>query len=149
MKILFLGMDGIILSGSHQINELMAGRTAQPDKVVLPEDKITNLKTIVEKTDAKIVFSNELRVFNKAFNNIKEQLTKHGIEVYGITPFIEKASKTIEIESWLKERKDIESFAILDNSTNMDQYQERIVNCPWFDGLGKEQTNRVIEILSA
>ena len=111
MKVIFLDVDGVL-------NSSQDGFT-----IKLGTNKhLELLKQIVDKTDAKIVLSSSWRINNKTKSFIENKLNEYGMSIISSTPDL-GSSRGEEIKSWLRETIDfIDSFVILDDDSDMDEY---------------------------
>ena len=134
MKVIFLDVDGVLNSTASLMSD---------DS--LEEALLLNLKTLVEKTDAKIVLSSSWRVMFNALRSLMNRLGNLGMFIFGMTQdgvswkwakqhhlkpsekyhdvytnwegkkFDISTDRGLEIYKWLDEHKDVESFVILDD----------------------------------
>ncbi|MDE7380098.1 MAG: hypothetical protein K2N14_03500, partial [Clostridia bacterium] len=90
MKIIFLDIDGVL-------NSLKYDASRDKRKLTnIDETRLPILKSIVEKTGAKIVLSStwreywdkDPRICRKAGVYINETFAKYGLEVYDKTPYL-------------------------------------------------------------
>ena len=73
-KVIFLDVDGILNSS----------RTLYED-ISLEDDLISNLKELVDKTDAKIILSSSWRFSTEAIATLMDKLDKFGLVISGMT----------------------------------------------------------------
>ena len=121
MKIIFLDIDGV----------LKEDRQGAP----FLGESFSLLKTLVDRTGAKLVMSSSWKVKYKAFvdNGFKTDiedikklyavLTEYGLSIFDYTPYlnIEKAiRRPTEIREYLAAAKDVEGFCILDDRDEFD-----------------------------
>lgn len=148
MKIIFLDIDGVIkedFSGAPFL-----------------DDSLSLLKSIVDKTGAKIVMSstwktkyknfvdNEFKTDIEDIQNLYNALTKHGLSIYDGTPLhkIEKSiRRPFEIKEYLHNAENIESFCILDDRDEF-QWNELTKNLV-LTYLGKDENGKKIAHLTA
>ena len=119
MKVIFLDLDGVLNSRAYDRKRNWDELTA------IDETRLPILKSIVEATGAKIVFSSTWRVhWNKDLKEcdgdgvyIVETFAKFGLEIYDKTPDLGLyAERRDEIKSWLEGAgEEIESFVIIDD----------------------------------
>ncbi len=126
MKIIFLDIDGVL-------NVYPQGSDKYGSK--FHTHFMDNLKIIVEKTDAKIVISSTWRM---AGLDEMQDMWKHrnlAGEVIDITPnHMVKTGSTLqrgkEIQEWLEFHPEVVNYIILDDDTDMEEYQmNNFVQC--------------------
>lgn len=137
MKVIFLDVDGV-LNSSQDGFTIKLGTSKH----------LELLKQIVEKTDAKIVLSSSWRISNKTKLFIENKLNEYGMSIISTTPDL-GSSRGEEIESWLRETTDfIESFVILDDGPDMEEYTHtRLVQTNRDMGLQETDVIKAINIL--
>lgn len=160
MKIIFLDFDGVL--NSARFMETNAQGLQFGHSQIDPE-AIERLNRIVEMTGAQIVISSSWRhVWSK--NEIVRMMEKRGFRhsdaVIDITPSLQ-GPRGDEIAQWLgmederrridAERGDVESFVILDDSTDFPdpEMQDHFVNTDFDVGLTDDDANRAIFILGS
>jgi len=137
MKVIFLDVDGVL-------NSSQDGFT-----IKLGTNKhLELLKQIVDKTDAKIVLSSSWRINNKTKSFIENKLNDYGMSIISSIPDL-GSSRGEEIKSWLRETIDfIDSFVILDDDSDMDEYtRARLVQTNRDMGLQETDVIKAINIL--
>lgn len=125
MKILFLDIDGVLISNASA--RKYGVRKADPELVKL-------LNQITHATGAQIVVSSTWRVFD----DIEKILVEWGVTapVMGKTCYPHGLARGIEIHEWLLETKlEIERFAILDDDQCMEPLMGHLVLTKWATGL--------------
>lgn len=147
MKILFLDIDGVLISGDYLHQEVAAGRSSIPSTMVLPEDKIHLLKEIIDTTGAEIVLSSTWRIHDDTFLNLQRQLYKESMLIYHWTGPC-RHTRIDEIKEWLI-GKSVKQFCILDDCPEMAEFTTtNLVRTYWDYGLQKEHVQKVIDILN-
>ena len=141
MKIIFLDIDGVIkedYSGAPFLDE-----------------SLSLLKSVVDRTDAKIVMSSTWKTKYKNFvengyktdiediRRLYDVLTKHGLAIYDGTPLyrIEKTvRRPTEIKEYLCNAKNIENFCIIDDRDEFewDELTDNLV----LTRLGKDENGK-------
>ena len=116
MKIIFLDIDGVIKEDRQGVPFL--------------DESLSVLKSIVDKTGAKLVMSSTWKVKYKDFidngfvteykdiEKLYNVLCRHGLSIFDYTPLlkIEKpVRRPTEIKNYLSGAEDVESFCILDD----------------------------------
>ena len=169
MRIVFLDVDGPLTYSEYE-NEETAG--IDPEKVKL-------LKEICDKTDAKVVIISSWRggrdYTPRIYHVLIDVLTKYGVEVIGDAPYIDSViegevpnpctfediakikikhgtGRAAEVQQWLNEHPDTESFVILDDEDFgwADYgYEKHWVRPTWFGngGLKQVHVDNAIKIL--
>lgn len=155
MKVIFLDFDGVI--------------TTERSRYKLDKEKMELVKSICDKTDAKIVISSSWRL-NTLENTILNITTVRNPEtgvpflmpelVVGVTKRMYAFSledknrhylipRGVEIERYLREHKEVDRYVILDDDNDMFLCQ-----APYFVktnteiGITEEDANKAIEILN-
>jgi hypothetical protein len=149
MKILFLDIDGVL--NSHEDFRTTRSTTGK----VLNMDMVARLKTIIERTDAKVVISSTWRRYPKHMRFFRD---KTGIRYIAMTPVIEMAGSYLvgdrgeEIQRWMDTHKayDIESYVILDDENDfLPHQQEHFVETGYYHGgLLGQHVEKAVEILN-
>ena len=155
MKVIFLDIDGVL-------NLCYEGRDEYGS--LFHPHLVDNLRRLIDKTGAKIVISSTWRMSGLVI--MKEMWIKRELpgEVIDITPnFMKHYGTTLcrgkEIDAYLKDHPEVESYVILDDDTDMEDHQlDRFVktsgNSDHEDcvdigyGLTKICTDKAIEILN-
>ncbi len=128
MKVIFLDIDGVLNSEKDLLE-------SKGDSEIF-DRPLALLKELVESTKAKIVISSTWRIgYSKSgrnswygeeiFKTLTDRLREYQMEVYDITPVINKpgVQRGDEIRLWLENTKeDIESFVILDDDADMCEF---------------------------
>jgi len=142
IKIIFLDIDGVL----NYINS-----------EILDENCLYNLEEIVRQTNAKIVITSTWKQFwehpklefHKYKISLVSKLKQHNMEIYDFAPNL-KRHRTKEVQQWLKEHVDIESFVVIDDwafDFKLEMKDNFVQTC-WYDkGLEENHRNKAIEIL--
>ena len=149
MKIIFLDFDGPIIPLQSHTTRRPLERKAWPDAVAA-------LNRITDTTGAKIVVSSNWRM--DKILDMRKLLTGWGVtgEVIGMTPVrfqqVDKvwtsAPRGREIGAYLKGRKDVESFVILDDDNDMERYEPYLIQTPFETGLTEKDADLAIDMLT-
>ena len=145
-----------------------AERSALLQVPIAPEC-MARLNRIIAETGAKIVISSSWRLFAR-WEDLGPALARYGLiaEVIGETPDLvndpvwlgawrtregapfayERLERGMEIAEWLKERTDVESFAILDDCSDMASVKDRLVLCDPVIGLDDPDVERAVWLLT-
>ncbi len=153
MKVIFLDFDGV-LNGIRYIN-LMTRENKFG--ILLDPERLELLKQIVDETDAKIVLSTSWREHwnrNPQFcdeigDEINQTFGEYGLEIYSKTPDI-TAQREYQIESWLKEHTEAESFIVLDDmAMDLPFLNHRFIRTSGFlGGLTEDDVEMAIKLLN-
>ena len=161
-KIAFLDIDGVLNSNQtcfyfrmNDINQNGYGgffdkyETPTNANVCWGQDLVDNLRTIVEKTNAKIVISSTWRINHP----VKQFIEMFKVYYWENAPVIDKTIHTgerrgYEIQDYLDKHPDVTNYVILDDSSDMlDSQREHFVKTSPSFGLTKEDAERAIAIL--
>lgn len=114
MKVLFLDIDGVLNKRSDW-------------EVIMPNmsNKLLNrvllgrVHTIIKETNCKIVLSSTWRIFEKDIKYLEE----YGqLDIFDKTPML-KGPRGLEIQAWLEEYPEVETYAIVDDDGDMLESQ--------------------------
>ena len=161
-KYIFLDIDGV-LNSEHTWNNKMSN--------CINHKYLENLRTIVEKTDAKIILSSSWRVYFGEYTKeprntfaiyLVTALAKHNLKLHDMTPFIKgqfSNERGLEIKTYIDQHK-ITDYVIIDDEefsdfkthldmsrfiqTNFGNKTTTIEN----EGLNKKIAEKAIEILN-
>jgi hypothetical protein len=154
MRIIFLDFDGpIIPLASHEAARGLMEKAWPPCIAVL--------NRITDATGAKIVLSTSWRWPSQKGPQADELLRRWGAtgEIIGSTPILESAWKPEnklwigvprgrEIQAWLDEHTDVDSFVIIDDDGDMEHLCSRLIQTPFEIGLTEADADRAIEMLT-
>ena len=171
MKVIFLDVDGVL--NTSKIFDRIYISTGKSE-LEIDEFRLKYLKTIVDKTDAKIVLSSTWRNFfmkednkiiprnnkGKKFNDL---LTNYDIEIFDIlSNNYSDINRENLVNEWLSNRDDIDDFIIIDDEPNMFKSlldkliktskvnnNEMLINMDDCIGLCEEHINKAIEMLNS
>lgn len=146
MRVLFLDMDGVVLSGE----DLWAsGRNRY-----LPPDKIALVKEVCDRSGAIIVLSSTWRFSD----DTESQLRNSGLCLHRDwrTPMSGRIGSIFvgkcrgdEIAGWLVDHPEVESWAIVDDDSDMLPCQlDRFVQTPFVTGIARDHAERLVAILN-
>ena len=161
MKIIFLDVDGVLNAGMR-VREGTLGFEIQD--WVLPK-AVEHLNRITDATGAKLVISSTWRL-GKTLSELKEMFARVGVtgEVISKTERGEcswhhrlgakecyQGHRGAEIHDWLTQKvppgERVESFVILDDSSDMLPYHDRHVHTDLYIGLSRRKANAAIKLL--
>lgn len=146
MKVLFLDIDGVVLSGQ----ELWRTRNNR----YLPPEKIALVKEVCDRTGAVIVVSSTWRMSD----DTEAQLRDAGLPLHDDwrTPFNREMRGSLyiadrrggEIEQWLEQHPEGGAYAIVDDDDDMLGRQiDSFVQTPFETGIDREHVERLVAIL--
>lgn len=126
MKVIFLDFNGVLdTSGKMDIIDM---------------DNLFILGELVDKMEAKVVISSSVKNtyyytghHNKVMNYLMETLVNYGIEIYGITPWMDTREE--EIREYLNKHPEITDYLIIDDDYYFEAMKEHMVKLiPQSDG---------------
>lgn len=145
MKVLFLDIDGVLNSGRSAMafdgrpHSFRPGCMAKFDHVA-----IGLVRELCRQTDCSIVLSSDWRYMH----TIHEVANGLDLPVFDFTPRM-TGSRGKEIDAWLADRTDIESFAIVDDVPEMfDCHPGQFVLSDDHNGLSMANYSELLSILS-
>lgn len=152
MKIIFLDIDGVLVTQSHLESLVAEGKTIHDHFGHLFDPKcVENLRKILEATGAKIVLSSAWRLNGEEYvKNLWYHRALPG-EVLSLTG-TEEYGRGSQIRKWLSDNGEWDSnFLILDDdiSDMWISQQPNIIHTTWKDGLTENMVDSAIEILNA
>ena len=104
MNIIFLDVDGV-LNSTNKLIEVYNKTKKQHSGYSYPFDEkcLENLKTLVNKTNSKIVISSTWRKNEKGRRILLNALKEYELdkEIIGYTPILENEKRYIEIKKYL------------------------------------------------
>jgi hypothetical protein len=149
MKIVFLDFDGPILPAQSHETRRSLDRKAWPDSVEA-------LNRITETTGAVIVISSNWRA--QGLRKIMMLLASWGVtgKVAGMTPILfhkidgrwNGAPRGEEIAGYLRGKKNVESFVILDDDRDMGELESHLIQTPFDAGLTEKDADLAIDMLT-
>lgn len=131
MKVIFLDIDGVLTSKASAMVQALdrGGLLLMPHPV-----HVAVLNAIILTVDARVVISSTWR---RHYQEMLEELQKAGLkgEILGATPYLPGEQRGTEIQAWLNEHPEVESFVILDDDVDMGDLREYLVKTDTQDGL--------------
>ena len=139
MKVIFLDIDGVLntadtfnKTSKTFINQYNHYHEAGIRSLEIDKFRLEYLKELIDETEAKIVLSSTWRRFFIKENNkivprtikgkqLYELFNSYGLEIYDLTP-INMESREEQINIWLSQNDDIESFVIIDDEPNLFKF---------------------------
>jgi len=131
MKLIFLDFDGVVNTRLYDSKKNKIGYFHPSDGEVNNKNAIDFLNLLVKETSAKIVVSSTWRR-GETVETLSEWLYNSGFEgeVIGKTPVMDDYCRGAEIEEYLLRLKDVESYVILDDDSDMLKHQmDNFVKC--------------------
>jgi hypothetical protein len=152
MKVIFLDIDGVISTFEKQWK--------------LDINKLDLLTNIINETNAKIVISSSWRIGCTNADDMKQRLLTHRIDdnikyseefktflesIIDITPNGSQNGplRGNEIQDWIDEHNDIETYVIIDDDSDMlDKQLFNFVQTDGFEGITEREVKLCISILN-
>ncbi len=153
MKVIFLDIDGVL--NSDRIARMRRNHNIL--EMTFDQDAMENLSQIITETGSRIVISSTWRFHYKTENplwlslidNLKQyNLDNHIIGTTEITNIASAKPRWKEINEWLFNKNDIESFVILDDEWDMGILNRNFVRCSGSVGISSSNCREAIEILN-
>lgn len=152
MKIIFLDMDGVLNNMSWVSTEYHKTGISPYSEDRLDPANVKALNRLIKHGGAKVVISSSWRlIFNQ--EGMQDVLDKNGVkcEVISMTPDLAgRRQRGDEITKWLQDNicnMSIESYVVLDDSTDMDAVVDRFVNTSPDEGLTEADVDKALRIL--
>jgi len=145
MKVLFLDVDGVL--NGYNTRQTVFGWTFVDD------DKIENLKQIIDATGADIVLSSTWRICkddpkeHNLYNKLCDKLAEHGLFIMDVTPQL-PGVRGVEIKAWLDAHPEYTEFVILDDDNDMQPIGKYLVQTGLLKGLEQKHVDMAIKILN-
>lgn len=155
MKIIFLDIDGVLNNHKYlTINRFIKDEECND----IDESKVLLLKSIVKKTNAKLVLSSSWkRMFDEQLSPRTESaakiiniLSKNGLFLLDKTADLNK-KKGDEIRKWLAEHQDsVDRFVILDDdlNSNWGELTPYLIKTSYYIGLTEVLVNCAVQKLN-
>lgn len=148
MKIIFLDVDGVLNSTRKNIEGY--NLTRRPHSGLnYPFDEICmkNLKHIVDETNSYIVLTSLWRKFEDHKNRLMEELQKYNLnsKVIGETCVLD--NRVTEIKDYLNRAKQKINYIIIDDSNNLQELADYLIQTDPYWGLKKENAEDAIKLL--
>jgi hypothetical protein len=149
MKIIFLDFDGPIIPAQSHQPERPIDKKAWPSSV-------DALNRVTDTTGAVIVISSNWR--GRGLRKIQALLKSWGVtgKVIGTTPILfdkiggiwKATPRGEEIAKYLRDKKEVESFVILDDDTDMGELEPYLIQTPFDVGLTEKDADLAIDMLT-
>lgn len=153
MKVVFLDIDGVLNQSDYRREMMKKGHIS----VILQREQLALLKKIVDATDASIVLISSWRKFwrregsiDSAGQQIEQVLDEYGLFIVDKTPVLHRGSRSDEVEAWLKNKRYVEQYVILDDNdfSWSLKLKSHWVWCPDATGLTDQLADVAINILN-
>lgn len=145
MKVLFLDIDGVL--NSRRSCFAFGGfphNATGPERQMFDEVAVRLVAGIVRAAGAKVVLSSTWR----KHENWTEIGPALGLPIIDRTPISWKGRRGEEIAEWLAAHPEVESYAIVDDDSDMLPEQMRFfVHTSGFDGLSWANAEKMAELL--
>ena len=146
MRVVFLDIDGV-LNSVDDYEKFPQNKEKGFPAYDIFDRPLSLLKHLVNETDAVIVLSSAWRVgymhakenpsFNEGknrFNAINNEFSRFGLSVFDVTPQL-NGCRGEQIQAWLDNHDDVESFVIFDDDADMAHLIDRLVKTTYQSGL--------------
>lgn len=158
IKVIFLDIDGVL-------NTYYTEERTKTGAFFIEDKKVEILRQMIEQSGAKIVLSSTWRMgwediergyehtwLAKDFIELRDKLQELGVELYDKTPVLDKFMRRRgeEIELYLKDRDDIEGYAILDDlgGRRLRPCSSHLVQTSEYKGLEEKHIKTVLKMLN-
>jgi hypothetical protein len=144
MNIIFLDIDGVLVSSNHLLSN---GRNRED----FDPQCVKYLNELLQKTEAKIVISsNWRRIYS--LNELHYIFKKNGIldRIIGVTPFFNLTTmRGDEIKAYLSNTKEkIHHFVIFDDEENMLELDNHYIQTNFQTGIQKEDIEKALSFFN-
>ncbi len=147
MKVLFLDLDGVCNSQTYFI-ATVGERTFENLASQLDPVAVALLNGVVDRTGCEVVISSTWRLIH-TLGEIYRALHTKGYKhrLYGVTPNSSSGYRGKEILAWLSDNPECETYAVVDDSSDMTGVRDRFVQTTWMNGLQQEHVEKLVELL--
>ncbi|MFD0675603.1 MULTISPECIES: HAD domain-containing protein [unclassified Paenibacillus] len=146
MKVIFLDIDGVMVTSRHLIqSSKYFGYEFDPECII-------NLREILDRTEAYIVVSSSWRE-GRTLKQLQSIFEINGLnKVIGMTPIFDGAIRGREIQEYIKISKgtqqEINHFIIIDDEEEMGDLKEYLIETDFQTGITKSIKDEVITRLA-
>ncbi len=144
VKVIFLDFDGVLNSWDWWGRQ--PKHTRDQHRYLLDPAAIGLLNQLVMRTDAHVVISSSWRLNSEMRPASTLCVCGFTGVILGQTAFLAKA-RGHEIQRWLDEHADVETFVILDDDSDMVHLAERHIKTSQQTGLTQEDVDRAVKML--
>jgi hypothetical protein len=152
MKVIFLDIDGVLITFNNTFNGSVDTSSEQDDRNIFDEAAVANLNRLLDETGARLVVTSSLRLRN-SIQQIVLILEAGGVmnpPVIGVTPFVidnknNNGQRGKEILMWLSENSFVDDYIVIDDCDPdelSDIPSERIIHTNYHDGFGNDDVFR-------
>lgn len=148
MNIIFLDVDYVLNSISNAIEEYhVSGMPRSGCNFPFDPNCLSNLKYIVDNTDAYIVISSMWRKYEDHMEKLYFELDKYGLvnRVIGQTPVL--GNRVLEIKEFINNFEGDINFIILDDYAYMEDLIDYLVNTNAYYGLTRDDAEIAVRKL--
>ena len=149
IRVLFLDIDGVLNSHAYMQKHRAFWDFADVASMLDP-DACARLDRVLTATGAAVVISSSWRICTR-LADIRGALRTRGApsaRVIGKTPNPWTGSRRgHEIQRWMDARDDVESFAIVDDDSDMEHLRDRLVQTHIADGLQDAHVMALVAML--
>ena len=149
MKVVFLDFDGVITTPGSKWN--------------ISIELVKRVKTICDKTDAKLVISStwqhgnsakewlEESVLIKSYKGwLKKFFVDYTYDVTGRHAYNGSTARGAEIKAWLIKHPEVENYVIIDDEDDMlDEQLFHFVHTDWVFGIQDREVTLAIDVLNS
>ena len=147
MKVIFLEIDGVL----NTTKDLLSYGSP-----LINQDLVQILKTIINKTRAKIVLSSSWRLDRESREMVKSSLSKKRLKFISCTPCLKPkkhqswVNRCDEISAWLKTHEKIEKYVVLDEVFHAGLgFEDVFFKTDEEVGLTKDIADSIINVLNS
>lgn len=153
MKIIFLDIDGVLVTRRHLSSLMQSGQRFSDGMGLSLFDPICveNFIRIINETNAQIVISSTWRMMPDAVDIVWAERKMPG-RIVSVTPRSSSGRRGEEIQRWFEVHKDnfdVERFVIIDDEVaDMGEMLPHVVKTTWMSGLTQELADEIINRLN-
>lgn len=158
VKLVVLDFDGVLNSKQFWVRRLVRNpfwKLAERAQKDLDPEAIGHLNRVIRETGAKVVVSSTWRK-GRTVEELQQILDRNGFvgEVVGKTPSLcwaddgRRLWRGDEIQAWLDQHPEVDSFAIVDDDSDMSHLMHRLVLTRWNKGLKTGHADLLIRLLN-
>ena len=146
MKYLFLDIDGVLNCAKTFAN---ANHGRLNGRYFLDRSMLGRLDQVLERTGARVVVSSCWRSRDGGASVARILAScglRHADRIVGETDRLD-GIRGAEIADWMRNRWDVDAFAILDDDADMGELLSHLVQTTWSDGLQDEHVEQLVALL--
>lgn len=153
MRVIFLDFDGVLNPGKHaaRLHKLWKqGKAKSRDEYgqLFNEHCVFLAEVLVDTTEAKVVISSTWRK-RLSLEQLRDMFKVRGItiDIYDVTPSL-NTIRGEEIECWLLEHDEVESYVIIDDNSDMlPEQKPHFIQCSSKTGLTLDLASKACSVL--